>query len=244
MRWFDFKFLLLVVAAGIILEAPLNNTLFAYGGGEGGGSTSVSSGSPDRPPPGWDGENIDPIFRTPDFVKNPPEKKRDPWGAKKKPKHWTDKQWRSYKEKRNREWKLQEKEAHAEKDTANRNDIIARGAGLAATGAGAVVGAVAAPAIVPTIVAISIAGDGAAATFGSLAEGKDIKTALKDGVKKSISSKILSKVSTGKAGVDAAMGLFGGLGYDNIDTTSSGKGPSNQLPPPDFTTPGGHEIRK
>ncbi|MCF6245922.1 MAG: hypothetical protein L3J69_01045 [Desulfobacula sp.] len=238
-----FKMILWTVATVFVLGAPLHTTVFGYGGGEGGETQDIiGSRSLGGPPPRWDDENIEPEFRIPDFVKNPPVEKRDPWGAKIKPKHWTDKQWKEYKKKRNRIFRHEQKKAFGEMDKANRNHTIAKGTGYAATGAGAVIGLVAAPAVAPTIVIISIIGDGAATTAGSLAEGKSVKESLKDGAKKSVSSAILSKMSTGKQGVDAVTGVVGGFMYDN--TESSDKQPVNHLPPPDFTTPGGHNIYK
>jgi hypothetical protein len=239
-----FKMILWIAATVFILGAPLNSTVFAYGGGEGGGavSTESSSGSPGGPPSGWEEENIDPEFQTPDFVKNPPEKKRDPWGLKKKPGHWTNEQWSNYKKKQALIFQQQSKEANAEKENAEQNYTIAKGTGYVTAGAGAVVGVIAAPAVAPTILVISIVGDGAATTAGSLAEGKDIGESVKDGVKKSVSSAILSKVTTGKNAADALIGFAGGQGYDHMN--SSGNEPSNQMPPPDFTTSGGHGIYK
>ncbi len=244
MRKINFKMILWIAATTFILGTLINSSDFAYGeGGEGGDNNSSSfGGSPGGPPLGYDEEGIDPEFRTPDFVYNPPEKKRDPWGLKNKPSHWSDTQWKQYKKKRYEIFKEQQKEAFEGKSKADRNLNIAKGTGYVAAGAGAVVGAVAAPAVAPTIIVISTVGDGAAATAGSLAEGKDVGESLKDGLKKSAASAILSKVTTGKKAADAFIGFAGGQIYDN--SKSSDKGPSNQLPPPDFTTPGKHGIYK
>lgn len=241
--------LLGITATALMLHLFTASQVFAYAGeGDGGGGSSsgfTSSGSSGGPPPdtsGWEEENIDPEFRTPDFVKNPPEKKRDPWSVKKKPKHWTDTQWKEFLKKKRAEHALQQKEAFDEEKKADLNLKIAQGTGLGATAASAVVGAVAAPAVAPTVVVISIVGDGTAATAGSLAEGKDLGTSLGDGLKKTTSSAILSKVQTGKKLGDALVGFGGSVGYDNAN--SSGKSMGPQMPPPDFTTPGGHSIYK
>ena len=80
---------------------------------------------------------------------------------KEKPKHWTKKHWKHYIKKRQSIFRHEQKEAHQDMDTANRNHNIAKGTGYVASGAGAVVGAVTAPAVAPVIVIISVVGDGA-----------------------------------------------------------------------------------
>lgn len=217
---------------------PVSTGTGSTTGSSTGGASSGSSSSS-----GWEEENIDPQFRTPDFVKNdPPAKERDPWGLKTKPDQWPEEKWKGYVKKRQSEFTQQLKEANEGKEKAELNDKIAQGTGLVATGAGAVVSVVAAPAVLPIVVGISVAGDGLAATAGSLAQGKSVGESLGDGVKKSVSSAVLSKVSAGKKGLDAAIGFGGSVGYDNINTQK--KALPNQMPPPDFKTSFGHEIQK
>ncbi len=234
------KMLLWMWVMVLILSVPLYSNAFAYGdGGGGGGGESIGSGSPDSPSD-YEDENIEPEFRTPDFVNNPPE--RNPWGLKEKPDHWSDAQWKGYKKAKQLILENKLEQAFHEMDKANLKHTIAKGTGYAATGAGAIVGAVASPAILPTIVVISVVGDGAASTAGSLSEGKSIEDAVEDGVKKSVSSAILSKVSTSKKVVNAVIGFAGSVGYDNME--SSKKSAVNHMPPPDFTDSTGHGIYK
>jgi len=235
----------------VCLMLPLGGTAFAYGDGGGSGDVdqTVSTGGTGVVP-GYEEEFIDPEFRTPDFVYPKEEKENtieNTWGkhVKKKPAHWTEKQWRDYKRKRQRIFEHQQKQSFGEKKSADRKLTIAKGTGVAASAAGAVIGAVAAPAVAPTIVIISVTGDGLAATAGSLADGKSAKESLKDGLKKAGTSAILSKmgnaVGGGKTG--AALEFVGGQAYDNASPSTSG--PINHhMPPPDFVTPGGHEIRR
>jgi hypothetical protein len=223
--------------------------VFAYGGGGDDNDSdedfSNFSGSPGGPPTAasdFEEENIDPEFRTPDFVKNDHPYNRDPWSVIKKPPQWTDSQWKSFLEKMIRENNMRSGEALSEADAADLKYKIAKGTGYAATAAGSVVGAIAAPAAVPTIIIISAGGDAAATTAGNLAEGKDLGESLKEGLKKSASSVIIAKMATGKKAADAFIGFAGSVGYDNMQT--SDKPMTNHMPPPDFTTPGGHPIYK
>lgn len=237
----SYKFSLWLLITVFVLVVPLKNKVFAYGGGgggeggDGGSGSSVSSSlsSAGGPPDSSDYEEeyIDPMFQTPQWAKPVPPHKKDPWSLKKKPDHWPNKKWQEYIKKRSEIWVEQSEEANAGKKRAERNHTIAKGTGYVAAGAGAVVGAIAAPAIAPTILIISVAGDGAATTAGSLAEGKSFKESAKDGVKKAVSTAIFSKLSTGKKGLDAAVGFATGQGYDNANTSSSGM--TNTMPPPD-----------
>ena len=223
--------------------------VFAYGGGGGGDTSSDDSfapgsfkkpGEPSGNTSGFEEENIDPEFRTPDFVDNDHPYDRDPWDVYDRPPHWTDKQWKNFLIKRTNEHKIRSDDALGDADAADTKLKIAQGAGLAATAAGAVVGAVAAPAAAPAIIVIAATGDGVAATAGNLAEGKDLADSLKEGFKKSASSVVIAKITTGKKVADAFIGFTGSVGYDNAQP--SGKPMTNYMPPPSFTTPGGHQY--
>ena len=225
-----FRYMLGTIFLIFLLVLPLGSLAFAYGGDVEQPESSTGESSQGN----YDPMNIDPEFRPPDFVYPEEDKEstlENTWGnhVKQKPKHWSDSQWRKYKSKRQRIFEHQAKKAHAEHNKARQKHQAAKGVGLAAAAAGTVIGAVATPAVAPTILIISIAGDGVAATAGSLAEGKSIKEASGDGVKKVIISTLLSGVGTGKT--NAAAGFAGGQAYDNIGPTS--KGPTNQMPPPD-----------
>lgn len=225
-----FRYMLRTSLLFFILMLPLGSLAFAYGGDGDQSQNSAGESSPDN----YGQMNIEPQFRPPDFVYPEEDKENtleNTWGnhVKHKPKHWSDSQWRQYKSKRQGILEHKAEKAHTAHNKARLKHQAAKGVGLAAAAAGAVVGAVATPAVAPTILIISVAGDGAAATAGSLAEGKSFLESAGDGVKKAIVSTLLSKVGSGNT--NAAAGFAGGQAYDNIGPTS--KGPTNQMPPPD-----------
>ena len=234
-----------------LLITPFGNTAFAYGGGSSGGGITdqkeVSAGEPGVIP-GYEEEDFGVAGDTAS-LDPPPEGNtlENTWGKhlKKKPSHWTEKQWKDYVKKRQGIHRHQKNEAFEEEKSEDRKLKIAQGTGMAASAAGAVIGAVAAPAVAPTIVIISVAGDGLAATAGSLAEGKSVKESVKDGLKKSASSAILSTVGSGKT--NAVIGFVGGQIYDNVDpssgTPNNGMSNYHHESAPGFTTRGGHDIK-
>ncbi|THB73466.1 MAG: hypothetical protein D3926_23895 [Desulfobacteraceae bacterium] len=233
-----------IVRIGVIMGVVLLVTAAAcYAGGAGEGksskrkSTAAPSGATKTAPlPWYDDDEIDPGFGAPGFV-YPKEDKTNTiantWGAHKKdkPAHWTGSKWRSYQKKRQSIYRYEAKENIKAGNRADRNYKIAKGVGVAAAAGGAVVGAAASPAAAPAIYIIGVGGDGAAATAGSLAEGKSLKEAAKDGAKKSLSSALLGKVGSGKT--NAALGFAGGQAVD--DSMGSGIDSSlvNQMPEPD-----------
>jgi len=220
-----FQFVMGTVVLVAIIAVPLGGTAFAYGGGGSSDAVdpAVSTGGTGVVP-GFEEENIDTGVAGGPATLDPPEEEstlENTWGKhhKTKPPHWTQKQWRDYTSKRQSIFRHQKNQAVEEEKSADRKLTIAKGTGMVASAAGAVVGAVAAPAVAPTIVIISVAGDGLAATAGSLADGKSVKESVKDGVKKSVSSAILSKVGSGKT--NAVIGFVGGQAYDNASPQSN-----------------------
>ena len=250
-----FRYVVGVAFLVALLITPFENTAFAYGGGSSGGGArgevdpqEAASGGLPGVVPGYEEEDIG-IAGGTASLDPPPEGNtlENTWGKhlKKKPSHWTEKQWNDYVKKRQSIYRHQKNKAFEEEKSEDRKLKIAQGTGMAASAAGAVVGAVAAPAVAPTIVIISVTGDGLAATAGSLAEGKSVKESVKDGLKKSASSAILSKVGSGKT--NAAIGFVGGQIYDNVDpssgTPNNGMSNYHHESAPGFTTRGGHEIK-
>lgn len=247
------KFIVWASIIGFILVVPLTGLVVATGGGGdggggGGGDGDVSGGSAAL-------SNFIPgetttIFGAPDIAGNTitimdkTNNIANTWGGhtKDKPDHWSDEQWRSYLKKRQGIFRDQQMRAFNNMNAANRNLNIARGTGKAAAAAGALVGAMAAPAAGPVITIISITGDGAAATAGSLSEGKTLRRSLNDGIKKAACTAILSKVCLGGKAANASKDFVGGQIYDHSAATPLKM--KNRMPPPNFTTSGGHGIYK
>ncbi len=152
--------------------------------------------------------------------------------TKEKPSHWTLKQWRRYKAKRQNILRHQKEETFLNYNSTNRNYNMAQGTGHASAGISAAMGAVDAQAHSPAVMIVGVTGDGLAVTAGSLAQGKSFSESSGGGVTKTTAFSFLSKACLGARDENALKAL----------ATASKQTLKNQMPPSDITIMSGHQL--